>query len=541
MIRRAAWHLIFIGVLSAMSVAQGGELRFCIHAEPKTFNPILVADDSSETIRYLTGGVLVRVNRLSQQLEPELASAWQASNDGRSITFTLRPHILFSDGTPFSADDVAYTVRQLMDPAVHSPTGDAFRSGPGEVKITVLSPEKITITFPAPVAALERQFDQVAIMSAHSPRQERAVLGPFYLADYKSGSYVELKRNPNYWKKDSAGRQLPYLDGVHLDIQGNRDIEALSFRRGEIDLINSIDAEYYDRIAETSPSLVRDSGPSLDSEQMWFNQVGKSPIPAYKVQWFRSQNFRRAISEAINRADLARVVFHSHAVPAVGPVSKANRLWFNNNLRATQYDPSAALRRLQQDGFHLQNRSLIDKDGHPVEFSIMTNAGNKYRERMMAMIQQDLAQLGMKINVVTLDFPSMIERMTQSFNYEAALLGLTNVDVDPNAQMTVWLSSGDNHQWNPDEKSPETPWEAEIDRLMEQQSSSSDYKVRKAAFDKVQEIVADQAPFIYLVNKDALSAISNDVQGELPVALRPQSYWNIEYMRVAREVAKSHP
>ncbi len=541
MIRRnVLLYIACVAFLAATAMGQsGGELRFCLRSEPKTFNPLLVADDASETIRYLTGGVLIRVNRISQVAEPELATAWNISKDGRSITFTLREHVFFSDGTPFTAEDVASTVRQMMDPSLHSATGDAFRSGSGNVAIQVLASNRITVTFPAAVAGLDRQFDQVAILSAKSPKKEMATLGPFYMADYKAGSYVLLKKNPNYWKSDKEGKKLPYLDGIRLDIQSNRDIETLRFKRGEIDLINSIDAEYYDRIAETSPSLVRDAGPSLDSEQMWFNQVAKAPLPAYKIQWFRSQSFRRAVSGAINRDDMARVAFSSHARPALGPVSPANRLWFDNNLKPTPYDTNSSLRRLQQDGFHLDNNVLRDKEGHEVEFSIITNAGNKYRERMATMIQQDLGKIGIKVNVLTLDFPSMIERMTESFNYEAALLGLINVDVDPNAQMTVWMSSGDNHQWNPLEKTPETPWEAEIDRLMQQQASSVDFKVRKAAFDKVQEIVADQAPFIYLVNKNALMAISNSVQGEVPVALRPQSYWNVERMSLNAETAKT--
>ncbi len=541
MIRRnVLLRIACVVFLAAAALAQpGGELRFCLRSEPKTFNPLLVADDASETIRYLTGGVLIRVNRLSQVAEPELATEWKISKDGRSITFTLREHVFFSDGTPFTAEDVASTVRQMMDPNLHSATGDAFRSGSGSVAVQVLAPNRIVVTFPAAVAGLDRQFDQVAILSAKSPKKEMAALGPFYVADYKAGSYVLLKKNSNYWKSDKDGKKLPYLDGIRLDIQSNRDIETLRFKRGESDLINSIDAEYYDRIAETSPSLVRDAGPSLDSEQMWFNQVAKAPLPAYKIQWFRSQNFRRAVSEAINREDLARVAFSSHAKPALGPVSPANRLWFDNNLKPTPYDTTSSLRRLQQDGFHLDKDVLRDKEGHEVEFSIITNAGNKYRERMATMIQQDLGKIGIKVNVLTLDFPSMIERMTQSFNYEAALLGLTNVDVDPNAQMTVWMSSGDNHQWNPQEKTPETPWEAEIDRLMQEQASSVDFKVRKAAFDKVQEIVADQAPFIYLVNKNALMAISNSVQGEVPVVLRPQSYWNVERMSLNAETAKT--
>ncbi len=541
MIRRnSLFRLAVLLLVAVSSLAQtGGELRFSLRSEPKTFNPLLVADDASETVRYLTGGVLIRVNRLTQAAEPELATSWKLSKDGRSITFTLRDKVFYSDGTPFGAEDVATTVRQMMDPKLHSPTGDAFRSGTGDVTVQVLAPNRVTITFPAGVAGLDRQFDQVAIMSAKSPKKEMAVLGPFYVADYKAGSYVLLKRNPNYWKKDANGRQLPYLAGIRLDIQSNRDIETLRFRRGEIDLINSIDAEYYDRIGEASPALVRDAGPSLDSEQVWFNQVAKAPIPAYKIAWFRSQNFRRAVSEAINRDDLARVAFSSHAKPAMGPVSPANKIWFNTKLKPIAYNTASALQRLQADGFRLDKGVLRDKDGHGIEFSIVTNSGNKYRERMATMIQQDLGKIGMKVNVVTLDFPSLIERMTESFNYEAALLGLTNVDLDPNAQMTVWLSSGDNHQWNPRQKSPETLWETEIDRLMREQASAVDFRVRKAAFDRVQEIVADQAPFIYLVNKNALSAISTALQGEVPVVLRPQTYWNIEHLTLKEEIAKA--
>src|SRR5581483_8187740 len=121
-----------LGVLTPAAFAQG-ELRFCLRSEPKTFDPLQVEDDASVAIRYLTGGTLVRMNRQSQVLEPELAQAWKVSKDGKQITFKLRSGISFSDGTPFSAEDVAYTVQQLMDPSLHSPTGDAFRSGPGNV------------------------------------------------------------------------------------------------------------------------------------------------------------------------------------------------------------------------------------------------------------------------------------------------------------------------------------------------------------------------------------------------------------------------
>ena len=526
--------LICVGTLSRSAVALGGgELKFCLRMEPKTFDPLKVEDEASAAIRYLTGGTLVRVNRQTQELEPGLAQSWKISKDGRQITFHLRGGISFSDGTPFSASDVAYTIQQLMDPALHSATGDAFRSGTGSVETKVLSATQVAITFPAPVAGLDRLFDQVAILSEHSSRKEMAVLGAFMVADYKPGATVLLKRNPNYWKTDEQGRKLPYLDSIRLDIQPNRDVEMLRFKRGELDLINTLDSEYFDKLAATAPQLVHDAGASLDSEQLWFNEVAKAPIPAYKKNWFRSANFRRAISGAINRDDLSRVVYHGHAQPAVGPFSPANKFWFNSKLKPQTYSPDAALKALQGDGFRLENGVLKDKDGNEVVFSIITNAGSKPRERMAVLIQEDLQKIGIHANVVTLDFPSLIERMTQSFDYEAIILGLTNVDLDPNGEMNVWLSSSENHQWNPQQKAPETAWEAEIDRLMRAQASTTDPKRRKDAFDRVQEIVVEQEPFIFLINKNSLSAASTAVHGAAPVILSPQTFWNAERLTVA--------
>ena len=515
------------------------ELRFYLHSDPKTFNPALVADPDSETIRYLTGGVLVRLNRQTQQLEPELATAWKVSKDGKTITFQLRQGVRFSDGTPFGAQDVQFTMTVLMDPMLHSPTGDAFRSGQGKISAAILTPDRISLTFPAPVAGLEKLFDQVAIMSASSPKKEMAVLGPFYVAEYKPGAYVALHRNPNYWKHDDAGRALPYLDAVKLEIQSNRDIEMLKFSRNEIHLINAMDADYFDRLAHSAPDKVRDAGPSLDSEMMWFNQASEASVASYKVEWFRSRNFRQAVSLSINRDDLCKVVYGGHAIPARGPVSPANKYWFNSQLPQARFDQEDALRLLQEDGFRLVDGKLVDRGGHPVQFSIITNAGNRSRERMVSMIQADLRAIGMQVNVVTLDFPSLIQRISKAFNYEAAMLGLTNVELDPNEQMNVWLSSSDQHQWNPRQSAPATSWEAEIDRLMLVQASAMDDKTRKRAFDRVQEIVADELPFIYLVNQNALVGVSPALQGVVPVAARPQTYWDIEHIRFSVERANN--
>ena len=535
MIRRS-WKYLALGFLVVFALSArgqtGGELHFCLHGEPKTFNPVLVDDEASENIRYLTGGVLIRLNRQSQTLEPGLATSWVVSKDRRTITFHLRKGIYFSDGTPFTSEDVAYTMRLLMDPATHSPSGDAFRSGEGSVQVQTPATDVAVIAFPAPVAGLERLFDQVAILSAHSPKKEMAVLGPFYVADYKAGSYVLLQKNPNYWKHDAQGHALPYIDSLKLDIQRNRDIELMRFRRGELQLINRLEAEQFERLRQENPALTKNAGTGLDAEEMWFNQVPTAPLPEHKKAWFGCREFRKAISMAINRADLCRIVYSGYAKPAYGPVSPSNQFWFNSALSDPKYDPQGAMRLLTQAGFHLEKDTLKDRAGNRVEFTVVTNSGNAAREKIATMIQEDLSQVGIKVNVVTLDFPSLIERMTRTFDYEACILGLVNTDLDPNGQMTVWLSSGGDHAWNPSQKTPATAWEAEIDKLMREQASAATEKERKAKFDQVQQIVAEQQPFIYLINKDVLVAVSPAVVGAAPVVLNPQGFWNVDTLRL---------
>ena len=329
------------------------------------------------------------------------------------------------------------------------------------------------------------------------------------------------------------------LDSVRLPIQQNRDLELIRFQRGELDLMTTVSPEIFDQLQARMPAAIRDLGPSLESEMMWFNQSPKAPLPDYKKQWFQSKEFRRAMSAAVNREDLCRLVYRGHARPAEGPISPANRFWFNGAVKPHRYDPKEALERLGRAGFRLQDGVLYDAQSHAVEFSIITNAGNQAREKIAQMIQQDLKRIGVRLNLVKLDYSAIIDRISQSMDYESCLLGLTNVDLDPDAQMNVWLSSARNHQWNPNQASPATLWEAEIDRLMLAQGSELNAAKRKQYFDKVQEIVSEEAPFLYLVTRNALVVISPRVVNARPSVLRPQVVWNIEQLAFAAEVSRA--
>jgi peptide/nickel transport system substrate-binding protein len=510
------------------TIITGGELRFAVPSEPKSLHPLQVSDESGELVRYLTSGSLIRLNRASQKIEPELAESWKLGANGAEITFQLRKGLKYSDGTPFDAADVVFTINKLLDKTLVSPVAESFRPESGTVEVKSVGPAIVLVKFPVYIAGVERLFAGLSILSSRSPKKEWAGLGPFTIAESKAGSFLRLARNPNYWKKDSNGRQLPYLDAIRIEFQRNRDIEILRFQKGEFDLVSNLEPEAFEKL-KTNPAVKSlDLGTSLDTQQLWFNQTPASPMSPHKKEWFKSQGFRRAVSEAINRKDMARVVYHGYGVPAAGPISPSNSFWFANELKAPEFQPKSALARLQKEGFRLDGEQLKDKGGNPVEFTIVTNAGNKVRERLAAMIQADLRQIGIKVTVAVLDFPSLIERIMRTFNYEACLLGSVNLDLDPSDQMNVWLSSGSSHAWNPNQKTPATAWEADIDKWMRLQAREIDPKKRKAAFDKVQVISAQQSPIIYLINKRTLAASSHHIRNLKPAILPPHMIWNVE-------------
>lgn len=513
----------------------GGELRFAIHAEPKSWDPLLAADDASDAIRILTGGYLVRLNRKTQKHEPGLAESWKISPDGRKIEFQLRSGVQFSDGTPFKADDVAYTLKRAIDPNLHAPIGDSIRATAGDnLGIAIPAPNRITLTFAAPVANPIGMLDSLPIVSSHN---DKAVLGPFELAEHKPGAYVLLKRNPYYWRTGAQGRRLPYLDGIHLDIQTNRDLELQRFRKGEFQLMEAIDADSLNAItSELGPAAVEDLGPAFENEMFWFNEKPDAPIPAYKKDWFASRNFRRAIAESIHLDDIVRLVYQGRATAASGIISKANQFWMKQGLAPHPFNPVSARKRLAQDGFHaVEGQPLTDKSGHLVEFSVVTTSGGKSRTRIAALLQDDLSKIGIKLNIVPLDFPSMLERIARTSNYESALLGLVGEDVDPAGEANVWLSSAPQHMWNPGQKRPATTWEAEIDKLIAAQATTADQKKRKAAFDRIQQIIWDEAPVIHLVNRNALVAISPRLGNAQAAVLNPHVFWNADSLYLIPE------
>lgn len=509
-----------------------GELAWSLGYDPATLDPAKVDDQASELVRYLTGGVLVRLNRSSLNLEPALAETWVLSPDGRVVTFHLRPSLHFSDGSPLTSADVAATLHRVLAPGTSAPVADEFIT-PSKVSLETPDPLTVRVHLPERIVSVGSAFDQIAIEPANHPSESHVTAGPFTVAEFKRGEYLRLVRNPYFWKHDANGTQLPYLASMRLDILGNRETAELRFARGQYSLLNneSVAADGFEALSRRAPGTVHDLGASLNTEQMWFNQASSAPLPAWERAWFTNRAFRAAVSQAIHRADLVRIAYNGHATPANGFVSPANTAWYNRALGPVREDATSVAALLTQAGFRKQGTVLVDRLGHPVKFSILTNTGNRSRERMAALIQQDLAAFGMQVNIVTLDFPALIERLMHTQDYEAALLGWSNVQPDPSSMMNVWLSSSPNHQWAPSERTPATPWEADVDRAMQAQAATADFPSRKAAVDRVQAILAEQQPFIFLVYPNTLCAVAPNLENVRLTVLQPNVVSSVETLR----------
>ena len=529
---KSLWLLAVLLPVGRLHAAQAPELSWAVGGDPRSFDPAQVEDETEETIRYLTGGVLIRLNRQTQALEPALAEKWTVTADGRTIVFTLRPNLHFSDGSPLTSKDAVWSLNHILSAKTQSPLAEEFL-GPLAVTVEAAGPLIVRLRLPLRIVAFGSLFDEIAIQPEGKPFDSRITAGIYSVDEYRRGQSIHLQRNNYYWKHSNAGQPLPDVAAIRLEVMQNRDEEVTRFRRGQLSLVDELPPEYIALINQHSANSAHDMGPSLDTEQMWFNQGSGAPIAEAEKAWFRNQEFRVAVAQAVRRADLVRVAYAGHATPADSFISPANTLWRNTQLRAPRENKAAALERLHAAGFQTRAGLLYDAGGKQVTFSLLTNAGNTAREKMAALIQQDLLEVGIRLNVVTLGFPELIERLMHTQNYEACLLGVVNVQPDPSTGANVWLSSSEDHQWNPKETQPATAWEKEIDSLVRAQATFGDQARRKQAWDRIQQIVADQQPFIYLVHRDITFAASPAIQGIASAPLRPQLIWNIDEWKIS--------
>jgi peptide/nickel transport system substrate-binding protein len=532
----------------------GGRLVVSQRAEAKTLNPVTAVDRPSREVLYRMHADLIHINRVTHRTEPALAKSWTASKDGRQYTLHLRPGIRFSDGQPFDADDVVFSFQVYLDEKVHSTQRDLLSARGQRITVQNLDPYTVVFKLAQPDAAAERLFDSVAILPRHllekayqdgtlaqawslaTPPDQIAGLGPFRLKKYVPGQQVTLERNPYYWKADAKGNRLPYMDDLTFLVVANEDAEAIRFQSGDTDVISRLNSENYALLAKDQESRgyrLEDIGPGLEYNFVLFNlnddTAGRLPEVARKQNWFREVKFRQAVSAAIDRAGIVRLVYQGRGTPLWTQVTPGNKLWLNSRIPSPPQSLSRARELLRSAGFSWNKEDkLQDRSGQIVEFSILSSASNSQRVQIANIIQQDLAKLGMQVSVVPLEFRTFVQRVTETHEYEAAVMGLLSGDVDPNAEMNIWMSSGATHLWNLGEKQPATAWETEIDKLMEQQALTLNFEERKKLYDRVQEIVAEQLPLICVASPNILVGGKKGLGNFRPAILDHYTLDNVE-------------
>ncbi|MGC2764405.1 MAG: ABC transporter substrate-binding protein [Candidatus Acidiferrum sp.] len=541
----------------------GGRLVVALRSEPKTLNPILSVDATSREVIGAMNADLIHINRETQQTEPALAKSWTISPDGKKYVVRLRRGLKFSDGAPFTANDVVFSFGLYLDEKLHSPQRDLLVIDDKPIVVKKLSDYEVEFDLAKPYGPAERLFDGLAILPSHllekhyrdgkleqawgttTPPGEFAGLGPFKLSAYVPGQQMTLERNPNYWKKDQRGTPLPYLAELSFVFVPTEDVQVIKFQSGETHLLERLNADNFNLLqndAKAKGHCLEDLGPGLEFQFLVFNQnhldAVKSRDLVEKQAWFRDLKFRQAVSLAMDRKGMARLVYAGRATPVWGNVTPGNKLWLDPNLPHPERSIAEARKVLQSGGYSWNFAgALVDPQKRPVTFTIIVSSSNAQRSKLATLAQDDLKQLGMDVQVVPMEFRAVVDRLLNTKDYEAVLMNLVNGDVDPTPEMNLWLSTGETHLWDLGETKPATPWEAELDKLMETQMTTNDPAERRKIYDRVQEIVAENLPFIFLVSPNILVASQSTVGNFRPAILEPYVLWNLDQLFLQRSGA----
>jgi peptide/nickel transport system substrate-binding protein len=283
--------------------------------------------------------------------------------------------------------------------------------------------------------------------------------------------------------------------------------------------------------------VLRDLGAGPEYNFLFFNLNPAGSVPASvaaKQAWFRDARFRKAISLAVDREAMVRLVYGGRATALATHVTPGIRLWKDDAIKPPAYSVDEARTLLTAAGFRLSaDGALRTRTGAVVEFTILVSSSNQQRAQMAAIIQQDLKRVGIQAKVAPVEFRTLLDRVLRSKNYEVCLFGLAFGDADPGSEMNVWLSSGPTHVWSPSQAKPGAEWEAEIDRLMRQQMATQGYAARKTLYDQVQEIEAKETPIVSLLSPNVLVVAKQKVGNFRPAVLDHYTLWNAEelYLR----------
>jgi peptide/nickel transport system substrate-binding protein len=529
----------------AAPAATARPLVAALRAEPRGYNRLVTTDRSSMVLSHLIHARLVHLNHQTQEIEPALAERWSISADGLTYTLALRPGLTFSDGAPFTADDVVFTFWAAYDPKVASPLAAALLIDGKPIEVRKRDAHTVDLVYPAPYGPGLRPLAGLPILPAHklrpafeagtlrdtwnmaTPAAEIAGLGPFAVHAYAAGDRLELRRNPRYGARGVAG--LPRIERLVLRVIPTQAAEVLALEAGEIDLLSgelrADDLAALRKRADAGELQLYELGTAIDADMLWFNLADGGGTG----QPWRDVRFRRGVAHAVDRRAFVDTVYLGAGTPLHGPVTPGNKAWHHAGAAGHPFDVARARALFTEAGLRDRNGdgTLEGGDGRPFRLELLTQKGHAVRERAAAFLEADLEKAGLAVDVVPLDVPALSERLSNG-KYQAAYFTLSSSDTDPSANLDFWLSSGVFHVWHAKQATPATPWEAEVDRLMRELTADTDQAARRRRFARVQDIVAEQLPVIVFAAPHLVTAASRRVADAQPSPLQPYLLWRAD-------------
>lgn len=527
----------------------GGELIISTIGEgPKTFNPSNSKDATSSAMAGLMYDGLLSTDPKTGEVRPQLAKSFEI--DGNDYIIHLRHGIKWSDGKPITADDVMYTYEEVVFKGLGNPaTMDMMKIDNKLPILTKIDDYTVKFTLAKPFAPFLRMLSYSivpkhyfkpysdrgesvfnAFLTPDTNPKEIVSNGAFILQEYVAAQRVVFKRNPNYYKINLKNEKLPYLNKVVYMIVGDSNNEILKFEAKEIDVlsIRGANVAQYKINEPKSDYKVHNLGPDTGTLFLVINlnnrkdKNGKPYVNPVKQKWFSNRDFRAAIDWAVDRKNMVQNVASGVAEPLFTAES-LNSIYLNKYIKGHPSNPNVSKESLKKAGFYNKDGILYDKDGNRVEFDLYTNAGNLEREALGVMVKQDLEELGMKVNFKPVEFNSLVNKLTNTHDWDMAIMGLTGSPLEPHDGKNVWTSNGSLHMFNMRDPNSTLDdrliWEKELDELFKEGALKLLFEERKPIYDRYQTIIYNEKPIIYLYSPVRITAIRKKFKNVFPTAL----------------------
>src|SRR5690606_37446450 len=453
----------------------GGSVTLPLGAAPPTFLYYAQIDNATQTLTQQVFDSLVEFNLQTYALEPALAESWEVSEDGTVYTFHLREGVTWHDGEPFTAEDVVFTYDQIItNPEARAGDSANFTftvdGEPQAVTFEAVDDHTVVFSLPAPSAAflLQQRFfimpkhklldftveggaEAAEVNNAWPTDVDLAEVvgtGPFMYDSYTAGQLVRLTRNPDYWKTDAAGTQLPYLEQVDFLIVPGTEAQVAQFMAGNIDQLNISGAQF--------PNFK-----DLEQQGADFTVVvsdalfGSPPHLAFNFddpqfgELFSNVEFRKAMEFAVNRQRVIDDVYNGLAVIPGTPTAPADGTFYEDTTGLmNDFDLEAA-------GAALDELGLTDTDGDGVrnvegggnlEFALTYASDSQTFTDIATIIQNDFAQIGVKANLVAVQNSALLSTGLAG-DYQSIIVALGN-QPDPELRKPIWQPGGSLYYWH---------------------------------------------------------------------------------------------